>query len=155
MLGKFECFCVAGYTGKSFLNALFFCNIKLLKLLGVYCETNIDECILTDSSPCLNNGICIDKVNGYECNCNNTGYTGPQCLDDIDECAVFVDKIIFDKSIEINKNEKILTQTLLKTSLETKNSTIALNCVHGFCTNLPGSYRCKCEDGNLLFFFLN
>lgn len=35
-------------------------------LTGMNCEKNIDECI---SNPCLNQGTCIDGVNGYTCQC--------------------------------------------------------------------------------------
>lgn len=128
MIGSFECFCIAGYT-------------------GVYCETDIDECTLAGPFACSNNGTCIDKINAYECNCNNTGFTGSQCLNDIDECSVIADKILFDKHSEANISEIILTQNLSQTTLKTKKQIILLNCVHGFCTNLPGSYSCDCDEG--------
>ena len=35
--------------------------IVMCSILGKICETNIDEC---SSNPCLNNGECIDKLNG-------------------------------------------------------------------------------------------
>ena len=35
---------------------------------GERCEVNVDECA---SSPCLNNGKCVDGVNGYYCVCEN------------------------------------------------------------------------------------
>lgn len=37
--------------------------------------------------PCQNGGICIDKINGYHCNCHKTGFEGQNCEIDIDECA--------------------------------------------------------------------
>lgn len=126
-------------------------NIIYFKYLGVYCETDIDECTLAGPFACSNNGTCIDKINAYECNCNNTGFTGSQCLNDIDECSVIADKILFDKHSEANISEIILTQNLSQTTLKTKKQIILLNCVHGFCTNLPGSYSCDCDEG----FFYN
>ena len=42
---------------------------------GEFCDENIDEC---DSSPCLNDGVCLDQVNGYDCQCASN-YTGINC----------------------------------------------------------------------------
>lgn len=33
---------------------------------GVHCEEDIDECL---SNPCVNNGVCLDKVNRFLCVC--------------------------------------------------------------------------------------
>ena len=46
-----------------------------LKLINYHFYTDIDEC---NSSPCLNNGICTDDVNGYTCKCLE-GYSGEKC----------------------------------------------------------------------------
>lgn len=35
------------------------------------------------SNPCLNNGTCIEKYNGYTCDCQWTAFKGPICADDI------------------------------------------------------------------------
>jgi len=45
------------------------------------CEIDIDEC---ESSPCANNGECIDEINGYQCNCTN-GFINSHCLKSINE----------------------------------------------------------------------
>ena len=70
-------------------------------LLGPKCETNIDEC---ESNPCPNGERCVDQIDGYQCvsDCHTTcmhggtcmggicacptGWTGPQCNQDINEC---------------------------------------------------------------------
>ena len=37
--------------------------------------TEINEC---DSEPCVNDGTCIDNIDGFECLCP-PGYSGNQC----------------------------------------------------------------------------
>ncbi|GFX94272.1 sushi, von Willebrand factor type A, EGF and pentraxin domain-containing protein 1 [Trichonephila clavipes] len=54
--GSFYCNCSSGFT-------------------GTLCDAEVDECL---SSPCLNNGTCLDKVNDFACICP-AGYEGPQC----------------------------------------------------------------------------
>ncbi|XP_070175573.1 delta-like protein D [Littorina saxatilis] len=44
---------------------------------------DINECA---SSPCQNEGSCVDQVNAYTCICQD-GYTGTHCETDVDECA--------------------------------------------------------------------
>ncbi|KAL4092111.1 hypothetical protein QTP88_026673 [Uroleucon formosanum] len=36
-----------------------------------------------DSSPCLNNGTCFEKYDGYTCDCRWTAFKGPICADEI------------------------------------------------------------------------
>ncbi|XP_063971397.1 fibrillin-2-like isoform X3 [Lytechinus pictus] len=50
-----QCDCVAGFN-------------------GTMCENNIDDC---SPDPCLN-GVCVDGVNSFSCNCT-TGFTGDTC----------------------------------------------------------------------------
>ena len=52
-------------------------------LLGQTCDEYIDNCA---SSPCMNNGTCVDTLGNYTCQCV-PGYTGQRCEEDIDECA--------------------------------------------------------------------
>ena len=81
---------------------------------GYLCDADIDEC---DTSPCANNGTCMDLVNNFTCECANSwigrtcdvcslecgngtqssncttcicdpGYAGESCGTDIDECSV-------------------------------------------------------------------
>ena len=61
---KAKCTCNSGFEGEN-------------------CETNKDDCTPTS---CQNGGVCIDKINSFECNCENTGYTGLICNTDINEC---------------------------------------------------------------------
>ena len=41
---------------------------------GIVVDADIDDC---DSSPCQH-GTCIDRVNGYDCDCDS-GYSGDDC----------------------------------------------------------------------------
>ena len=38
-------------------------------------------------SPCFNEGTCMSLSSGYECNCQDTGYSGDNCLIDIGKYA--------------------------------------------------------------------
>lgn len=52
---------------------------------GENCEVDVDFCV---SSPCENNGSCVDVVGGpgYNCECP-AGYTSVNCEQDFDECV--------------------------------------------------------------------
>jgi protein crumbs len=64
----YSCKCQPGYTGDT-------------------CEDQINECEV-NGNPC-NGGQCIDKLNEYSCNCNDTGFSGDHCQFDINECEKF------------------------------------------------------------------
>lgn len=55
-----------------------------MKILGVHCQVNVNDCA---SMPCRNNGICIDKVNGFYCNCTDD-WMGPTCETAYDICKL-------------------------------------------------------------------
>lgn len=46
-------------------------------------QINKDDC---NPNPCQNNGECIDEVEGFHCNCTDTGYTGIMCQNNENEC---------------------------------------------------------------------
>ena len=50
---------------------------------GENCDINVNEC---QSNPCLNQGQCVDKINGFECRCL-PGYRGRLCEEDVNECV--------------------------------------------------------------------
>ncbi|XP_078685408.1 uncharacterized protein LOC144918448 isoform X14 [Branchiostoma floridae x Branchiostoma belcheri] len=52
---------------------------------GVNCEININECASVPA-PCKNGGICTDGIGGVICDCTGTGYEGPFCQSDVNEC---------------------------------------------------------------------
>lgn len=41
----------------------------------VFVDPDINEC---ESNPCVNGGVCEDKVNNYTCTCT-ANFTGSQC----------------------------------------------------------------------------
>uniref|UniRef100_A0A7N6AVX0 Sushi, von Willebrand factor type A, EGF and pentraxin domain-containing protein 1 n=1 Tax=Anabas testudineus TaxID=64144 RepID=A0A7N6AVX0_ANATE len=88
-MGEYQCQCKPG-----FLVASPFLNIHVGRdILGSWttvqlcggrslCEAEVNECI---SSPCLNEGVCVDEVNKFTCSCAS-GFTGRLCEVDVDEC---------------------------------------------------------------------
>lgn len=53
-----------------------------LLFTGAFCQINIDECM---SNPCLNGGICKDKIDGFTCNCTDR-WMGLTCEKPYDIC---------------------------------------------------------------------
>ena len=49
---------------------------------GFFFVPKTDVC---NPSPCKN-GLCVDEIGKYACNCSGTGYHGTKCEKDIDEC---------------------------------------------------------------------
>ena len=45
------------------------------KCVHLFDVTDIDECA---SNPCLNGGTCVDRLDGFTCQCTS-GFTGPIC----------------------------------------------------------------------------
>ena len=52
-----------------------------VRTIGRHCEKNINECL---GNPCIN-GICIDSLNGYDCECH-PGFFGLNCDSQIKPC---------------------------------------------------------------------
>lgn len=58
-------------------------NVIYLSLSGNLCQMNINECA---SSPCLNQGTCVDGVASFTCLCEPP-YSGPTCADFLTPCS--------------------------------------------------------------------
>lgn len=75
---------------------------------GKQCELEYNECL---SSPCLNKGTCIDRVDKYECRCKK-GYTGVTCQekvfvpDNLNHAMLFT--VVAEKWVPIIRISKIM-----------------------------------------------
>ena len=59
--------------------AFFLISLSVSGFYGIS-EGCVGKC---QSNPCLNNGTCIEKYNGYSCDCQWTAFKGPICADEI------------------------------------------------------------------------
>ena len=50
---------------------------------GYTCEQEVNECMMR---PCLNNGLCVDQLNDFQCSCR-PGYSGKRCELNINSCT--------------------------------------------------------------------
>ena len=59
--------------------SLLYSNFYIAK--GEYCEVEINECTengQTNGNCVIGQGACIDKINGFDCECYD-GYSGTRC----------------------------------------------------------------------------
>ncbi|XP_058806153.1 protein crumbs isoform X2 [Phymastichus coffea] len=122
-----------------------------LGFTGLYCETNIDDCAPdTDGNvPCKNEGKCHDGVNSFTCDCAGTGYTGPDCSYDIDECEDPLNDCGFGKC----KNLPGSFRCVCEPDYCGMSCSVENPCKNDFCQNggicecvEDSGYRCRCPD---------
>ncbi|XP_030628115.1 protein eyes shut homolog [Chanos chanos] len=112
---------------------------------GTHCEIDTNEC---GSSPCQNQGHCVDGVSSYKCFCK-PGFSGQNCEEDINECAsspcqnrgICQDLV---NSFRCNCPPGYFGALCNLDVNECEDSP----CVHdGVCVNKPGGFMCICLPG--------
>ncbi|XP_041090331.1 protein crumbs homolog 2-like isoform X2 [Polyodon spathula] len=83
---EYHCNCPTGFTGTNCTININECDrnpcIENKTECGDDCQSNITNCA---AEPCLNNGSCIDRPEGYLCECT-PGFSGERCEANINEC---------------------------------------------------------------------
>ena len=119
-------------------------KLSCLTITGKNCEYNINEC---ESTPCKNNGWCIDEVNSYKCVCQY-GNTGPHCEENIDFCDP---NYCMNNATCRSLDDMFVcecTQGLSGIWCEIDIDECAEDpCVNGKCLNTYGGFICECEKG--------
>ena len=115
-----------------------------MSIIGKNCEYNINEC---ESTPCKNNGWCIDEVNSYKCVCQY-GNTGPHCEENIDFCDP---NYCMNNATCRSLDDMFVcecTQGLSGIWCEIDIDECTEDpCVNGKCLNTYGGFICECEKG--------
>ena len=115
-----------------------------MSITGKNCEYNINEC---ESTPCKNNGWCIDEVNSYKCVCQY-GNTGPHCEENIDFCDP---NYCMNNATCRSLDDMFVcecTQGLTGIWCEIDIDECTEDpCVNGKCLNTYGGFICECEKG--------
>ena len=119
-------------------------KLSFLSITGKKCEYNINEC---ESTPCKNNGWCIDEVNSYKCVCQY-GNTGPHCEENIDFCDP---NYCMNNATCRSLDDMFVcecTQGLTGIWCEIDIDECTEDpCVNGKCLNTYGGFICECEKG--------
>jgi hypothetical protein len=117
------------------------------------CETNIDECL---SSPCVNNGTCIDSVDGYTCQCTND-YIDRHCSMPLnDTCFGLLFTCQHDGQCQLKSVHLYVDHPRTECQCQSgytgqwcqHDSCSTLSCQHnGTCERLAnGQARCLCDE---------
>uniref|UniRef100_A0A665WAB6 Neurogenic locus notch homolog protein 2-like n=1 Tax=Echeneis naucrates TaxID=173247 RepID=A0A665WAB6_ECHNA len=138
-VSRFVCECPAGSISMLFMFCVVFSGFS-----GEMCQRDIDEC---SSTPCLNGAKCIDRPNGYECECAE-GFTGQLCEKNINDCVpepchhgVCKDGIA-TFSCDCYPG---YTGSICNIQVQECHSNPCQN--RGHCIDLVNAYQCNCPPG--------
>ena len=116
---------------------------------GSRCEEQIDYC---RDEPCLNGATCQKLIGGFKCQCI-AGFEGETCETDVDDCVTGACTNGGKCLDRVNGFECACNGTGFKGAQCTEDinecspQLISSHCVNGLCNNVPGGYKCQCEDG--------
>ncbi|GCB79039.1 hypothetical protein scyTo_0016902 [Scyliorhinus torazame] len=97
---------------------------------------------------CHNGGRCIEKYNGYSCNCSHSAYDGPFCKKEISALFESETSLTYtlEKSPIVVKNLSDLSSavssdiTLLKENIAFRFRTVHTPCMLLYISSLDGEY---------------
>lgn len=137
--GTFQCSCQPGWTGQLISSCTQICyRWSLIRFyffyIGITCDVGINECA---SNPCRNDGTCIDKVNGYACQCQD-GVTGVCHINEWPLDVQYYSPLWFNP-----------VYTTLGLNCENDFNECASNpCLNkGHCVDKYGYFLCHCAPG--------
>lgn len=126
LISGFECDCAYGYTGD-----LCEVNQTVIVVTGSTTPSDVqttsgDRC---GSDPCLNNGVCVQLLNGFECVCP-VRYTGYLC-----ESSVTTTPVSVSDSTTMNQTNGPITCSVQPCFND------------GACVQLQNGVECRCKPG--------
>lgn len=158
--GSYVCQCSGGFSGTDcelevssrvisiqsstcifiYLDCLYVCQQMLVEPTAVTCETD----------SCLNGGICSSRLNDIECLCA-TGFTGPRCQINIDDCLNVTCPANSHCVDGIDSHQCVCLSGFTGTALsgclnidECQSNPCQNN---GTCTDMINGFDCECPPG--------